>query len=206
MGKRTLLLALGATFSIGLVVYQFFFQGSNSDITTQPSSPIETSQVVPVQMQGGIEQPPLDQNLSQPGIVKATDLGAEESLIDGIDTYFCSVAGKQLKESPILPQSGGSLVKLPELKNPSQLMPLKAPPPSQNLSFGMVPMMPQPVVQQYVNLTIGGIFCSKGECRGSTSIGVLSKGDSIGGQTNIAERVEVITMSGIKTDKRFIAY
>lgn len=209
MGKRPLLLALGAVLSIGLVVYQSFFQGS--DMAVQPSSPIETPLVVPGQMQAELKQTQFDQNTSQLGSVQTADLGSDESLIDSIDTYFCSVAGKSRKENAALPNTGpstvqgGAIVKLPELKNPNQLIPLKAPPP-QLQGFGAMPIMPPAVVQQHMNLAIGGIFCSKGECKASSSIGVLSKGDSIGGQTTILEKVEAITMSGIKTDKRFIAY
>jgi hypothetical protein len=92
-------------------------------------------------------------------------------------------------------------VKLPELKNPQQLAPLKAPPSAGGGQMFLPVQVPQPIT-----VTISGVICTKGICKASTSAGILSQGDVIGSGAMQSEKIEQVTMAGIKTDHRFIAY
>lgn len=52
------------------------------------------------------------------------------------------------------------------------------------------------------NINISGINCFNNECQANTNIGTLKKGDIISGN----EKIEFVSMTGIKTNKRSITY
>lgn len=137
-------------------------------------------------------------------------------LEDNIDRYFMTKApinkseNQQVAGSPTLPKlpfpNNGAVVSLPSLMSPSQLQHgnggnLR---PS-NVIAGMPTPISLPVNYQYVS--VNGIACDDGKkCRALTSVGSITIGSVIGGGNYEPEKVVLVTMNGIKTDKRFISY
>lgn len=157
----------------------------------------------------------LEDEVNASSSVLPTQVGPAAAVGDSIDRFFMALAGKvQPREAALPPQggakiaqplpalNGGAVMRLPELRNPAELG---------RGGASVMPGMPTPIglptqTTAHQPVVIGGIACIGGECRATTSVGDLAKGSLIGGGTFATEKVDSITMAGIRTDKRFIAY
>lgn len=189
-----------------LIVKDMFFQPD--DAFPAPTQPIELQQSIPVDIN---KTPGADANVS------VADQNTTKALNVDLDKFFASLPQKtvgsaqEAKPLPALnPTSGsgqlahgGAMVSLPSLTKPSELQPKQGNGTPVVLA-GLPTSLPAPQALQ--NIVIRGIACSGGTCRANTSAGELVKGSSFGGGAYISEKVEIVNMSGIQTDKRFISY
>lgn len=212
------LIILGALFLLllSLITYMLM-DGETEESIPQVNQPVEVQ----------ASSQPIETNQSHAVAViegNATELGDDQYLDEDIDSYFITKAPKasDAKKSdpltssllPKLPAANnGAVVTLPSLTPPSQL-------PRGGVNAGglgfpgagnIVPGMPTQITlpqaaPNYQFITINGIACNESGCRASTSNGLITKGSSIGGGNFASEKVESVTMNGIKTDKRFISY
>ena len=205
--KRVYILAgITAFLACGLVILVV----STSSSSSQPA--VNT----PVKNSGTVNSVKADSNLSSLTKVdtNASVIVPDDILNKDLDQYFISVEHKKQTELPVdnkMPANGmlptntnGVAVKLPNLKNPAELVHVKTPIMT-NVSSGIPTQIPVQITAME-NIRIMGIACDGGECRATTSIGDLFKGSKFGGGNYVNEKVESITMTGITTDKRFISY
>lgn len=211
------LIILAALFALLLSLITYMLMDSSSE-----------ESIPEVNQQSGVQTPsqPLEMNQSVGVSVvegNATELGEDQYLDEDIDSYFITKAPKAAAQknetlaSSLLPKlpsaNNGAVVTLPGLTPPSQL-------PRGGVNGGglglpgagsIIPGMPTQITlptaaPNYQFITINGIACNDSGCRASTSNGLITKGSSIGGGSFASEKVESVTMNGIKTDKRFISY
>lgn len=212
--KQLILLGILIPILAAMLVYMFMF--SEDTVENGPGTA-----TAPMEIQAGQVSLVGDNNLS----VRAesnSSAGFDLSYVhDGIDRFFMSLSGKSAGAQPLatnptsasLPPlaqaSGGAMVKLPELRHPNEMNRVSSVSGQNmpNIAIGVptqISLPPQTPTYQYVS--ISGIACNHGDCRASTSAGNFIKGNIIGGGQFGIEKIELITMSGIKTDKRFISY
>lgn len=206
VNKKQLIILGGMIFLLIVGIYSLMFSEPAVQVTaTQPMETFPSSAIgMSNDMNASTVTP--EQNLTN------------ATMKENIDRFFVSLAGnKPLGTTSAAPLAGGlpplvqdgkallsgagATVKLPDLKHPSELnrSPLSGSP----MVLAGVPTQLPPSFQ---SLSISGIACNGGVCRANTSIGVLSKGNSFGGGFYIQEKIESVSMSGLKTDKRFISY
>ncbi|MCL4432134.1 MAG: hypothetical protein M1300_07430 [Epsilonproteobacteria bacterium] len=214
--KQLVILVLLFVLLLSLIGYMLMDAGSDTPIQ-QADQPVETETLR--QSNNVLEN-------SNPSVLEgnATELTNSQYLDSDIDKYFIAKGAKdqiaqkaEAQNTKVLPRlpaaNNGAVVSLPNLTPPSQLprggvsiagINLSGP---ANVISGMPTQISlPPAPQNYQYLVINGIACKDNGCRASTSLGLLTKGSSIGGGNFVSEKIESVSMNGIKTDKRFISY
>lgn len=204
VNKKQLIILGGMILLLVVGIYSLIF--SEPPVQPVPTQPMETFPSSTIGISNDMNRTAIspEQNLTN------------ATMKENIDRFFVSLVGNKplgpISTTPAgglppleqngkaLASGGGTTVKLPDLKHPSELN--KSPAGSPMVLAGV----PTPLPPSFQSLSISGIACNGGVCRASTSIGVLSKGNSFGGGFYIQEKIESISMSGLKTDKRFISY
>lgn len=172
---------------------------------------------------------PIELPIAMSGEANNTTIGLEQNqssrvfIKEDIDNFFVSLlSSKKPQEGvpsasnaplsgalPKLIPGGGTTVQLPELRNPNQLQRVSSQSSSTMpvIAAGMPTQLAFPTAAPiYQSVNISGIACNSGVCRASSSAGPLTKGSTLGGGGYVTEKIESITMSGVKTDKRFLSY
>lgn len=196
--KQIAFLILGGILAVGLI-YSALSDNNEELPNAVISQPIEVKELNQTQLQAMPNTPNVEIDTAVPE--SGASIATKQ---ENIDRFFISLSDRS--SPPIVttstPSTSGVAVKLPELKNPNQLPGLAivngGPMP------GLMPVTtPRILLRQIV---IGGIGCDKGVCQAMTSIGDIKKGDIIGGDGYVVEKVLSINSNGIQTDKRQLIY
>lgn len=211
--KQLFILAALSALLLLLIGYMLMDSASEESML-QADQPVEVQQSMHfLDENNSASHPDLEGN--------ATELGESLYLDDDIDKYFMTKAptsqrndaqaSYNLEKKPL--PNNGATVTLPNLTPPSQLPRggvnmvgpgLGGP---GNVVAGSPTQITLPQeAPSYQHLVINGIACNESGCRASTSNGLITKGSTVGGGIFATEKVESVTMNGIKTDKRFISY
>lgn len=200
--KIKIALILLLVFMLVLMIKATFFENLNDSestnpITQTPSAPIEID----------TREYFKEKNNSTETINASLSL---ENGQKSIDRIFSSLIPTQVASAAIQPHvqkiAAPSAPPPMNFMNPSQFPSLRATTSGGSQTFNAPPPMAElnhqnqePVFQ---NISIYGVNCFNNECQASTNVGTLKKGDQVIGN----EKVELISMAGVKTNKRMITY